>query len=84
MPRTHRSGQAPRKCVVALVLEHWKKGQESIILLLSLSPKTGIKMTAREPKDLRELLILTSQTPESSNIIPPDNKRKKTITSPNI
>ena len=33
-------------------------------------------MTAREPKDLRELLILTSQTPESSNIIPPDNKRK--------
>ena len=60
MPRTHRPGQAPRKCVVALVLEHWKKGQESIILLLSLPPKNGnqngIKMTAREPKDLRELL----------------------------
>ena len=37
--------------------------------------QNGIKMTAREPKDLRELLILTSQTPESSNIIPPDNKR---------
>ena len=82
MPRTHRSGQAPRKCDVALVLEHWKKGQESIILLLLLPPKNGnqngIKMTAREPKDLRELLILTSQTPESSNIIPPDNKRTST------
>ena len=37
-------------------------------------------MTAREPKDLRELLILTSQTPESSNIIPPDNKRIGTST----
>ena len=47
MPRTHRSGQAPRKCVVALVLEHWKKGQESIILLLSLLPKTGIKMESK-------------------------------------
>eukprot|EP01043_Picozoa_sp_COSAG02_P012228 COSAG02_NODE_469_length_21727_cov_64.506334_14_plen_68_part_00 len=43
-------------------------------------------MTAREPKDLRELYIpplgtleLTSQTPVSSNIIPPDNKRNTAV-----
>ena len=75
-PSPPPSAQKVRRGTCPRTLE---KGQESIILLLSLPPKNGnqngIKMTAREPKDLRELLILTSQTPESSNIIPPDNKR---------